>query len=264
MSLTEKQIAGRAGKLTASRVGILMNGTDAAVMALWREMIGDPDYVPEDLSGVWPVQLGSHTESLNLDWYERTTGRTLERGASVTSRDMPWAAATLDGWDAAENMCVEAKHVNAYSKLPDVIGRYAPQLHWQMYVTQTNRAALSVIIGAAEPTVEILHRDLDYMRELLARAAAFWRCVETMTPPIELPPAVAIVPHHEMREVDMGGNNAWAQWAAEWVVNRPAAKMFDAAAKELKKAVPDDARRAHGHGVEVTRAKNGALTIKEL
>ncbi|KAF0138657.1 MAG: hypothetical protein FD153_1184 [Rhodospirillaceae bacterium] len=88
----------RDGKLTASRVGVLMNGDEAAIYALWREMIGAPDYKPEDLSDVWAVQLGSCTESLNLDWYERRTGRSVtRRGDVVVHPTLPWAAATLDG-----------------------------------------------------------------------------------------------------------------------------------------------------------------------
>jgi len=134
--LTESQQRTREGKLTASRVGVLMTGDETAILALWREMIGDPEYGPEDLSDVWAVQLGSHTESLNLDWYERRTGRPVTcRGEVVIHPSLPWAAATLDGWDEGVPGPVEAKHVNGFSKLPDVVTRYQPQMHWQMLVT---------------------------------------------------------------------------------------------------------------------------------
>lgn len=262
MALTDAQRKARDGKLTASRVGVLMTGDDAAVLNLWREMVGDPAWVEDDLSGVWPVQLGAHTESLNLDWYERTTGHALERGRSVTSPDLPWAAATLDGWDVADRMCVEAKHVNNWAKINDVIARYQPQLHWQMYVTQTDQAAMSVIIGASEPVVEIIQRDLDYMRELIARAADFWDCVTSLTPPVTLPPLAApIIP---VKEVDMHGSNEWGSLAVDWVSNKIAAKAFEASAKGIKAMVAPDVVRAFGHGIEAKRAKNGAITIKEI
>src|SRR5690606_21636023 len=74
MSLTAAQLQARGGKLTASRVAVLMRGDERALYGLWREMTGDPSYVPEDLSGVWPVQLGAVTEALNLSWYARITG----------------------------------------------------------------------------------------------------------------------------------------------------------------------------------------------
>jgi hypothetical protein len=41
-----------------------MTGDADKIMNLWRELVGDPAFVPEDLSGIWVVQLGSHTESL--------------------------------------------------------------------------------------------------------------------------------------------------------------------------------------------------------
>lgn len=262
MTLTDAQRKARDGKLTASRVGVLMTGDDAAVLNLWREMVGDPAWVEDDLSAVWPVQLGSHTETLNLDWYERKTGHALERGRSVTSPDLPWAAATLDGWDIAERMCVEAKHVNNWANIDDVIARYQPQLHWQMYVTQTERAALSVIIGASEPVIEIIQRDLGYMRELVSRAAAFWDCVTTLTPPVALPSFSApVIP---VREVEMQGSNEWASLAADWTTNKVAAKAFEASAKGIKAMVEPDVVRAFGHGIEAKRSRNGAITIKEI
>ena len=73
--LTAEQLKARDGKLTASRVACLMTGDAEKIMNLWREMVGDPSFVADDLSGVWPVQLGSATEMLNLDWYTRRTGR---------------------------------------------------------------------------------------------------------------------------------------------------------------------------------------------
>ena len=51
MALTPEQRAARDGKLTASRVGVLMNGGDEALYDLWRDLTGDPSYTPTDLSG---------------------------------------------------------------------------------------------------------------------------------------------------------------------------------------------------------------------
>jgi hypothetical protein len=74
--LTAAQLAKREGRLTASHVRVLMNGTAYEVMDVYRELIGDPAWQPKDLSGAWPVQLGNATEQLQLDWYERKEGRT--------------------------------------------------------------------------------------------------------------------------------------------------------------------------------------------
>lgn len=97
--LSPAQLEAREGKLTGSRVACLMNGDEEAMMNLWREMVGDPAFVPDDLSGVWAVQLGSFTEPLNLDWYERKNGvQVIRRGEVVVHPDYLWAAATLDGF----------------------------------------------------------------------------------------------------------------------------------------------------------------------
>jgi len=81
MALTKKQKVEREGKLTASRVGILMGGSSEKILRLWSQMIGQIE--EDDLSNVWPVQLGGATESLNLNWYERTTGHKLTRRGEV-------------------------------------------------------------------------------------------------------------------------------------------------------------------------------------
>ncbi len=263
--LTEAQCRARDGKLTASRVGVLMSGDAAAIYALWREMIGDPDYKPEDLSDVWAVQLGSCTENLNLDWYERRTGRSVtRRGDVVVHPTLPWAAATLDGWDEAMPGPVEAKHVNGFSKVPDVVTRYQPQVHWQMLVTGAEAICLSVIIGASEPERETIALDRVYADELMARAQVFWSCVETLTPPVALPAVAAPVLPEALRTVDMTGSNAWADAAARLLAHHAAAKSFDAAIKDIKTLIAPDVKLAYGHGIKASRAKNGAVKITEV
>lgn len=182
--LTAQQIAQREGKLTASRVACLMTGDAAKVMNLWREMVGDPAFVPEDLSGVWPVQLGSATEALNLDWYERRHAPLTRKGDVVCHPLHEWAACTLDGFDERLPGPVECKHCGGFEKLPTLVDRYSPQMHWQMLCTGTSKCAFSVIQGAKAPVVEIVSLDTEYATELWRRAEAFMTCVWNLTPPI--------------------------------------------------------------------------------
>jgi len=262
MALTSAQIAARDGKLTASRVAALMTGDDAGLLRLWQMMVGDPAYVEEDLSGVWPVQLGAATEALNLDWYERKIGPVCRRGEVVVCPDAIWAAATLDGFDEARRRPVECKHVGGFEPREAVIARYQPQLHWQMIVTQTDAIALSIIEGAREPVVVELESDPAYRAELWERALLFMECVHNVTPPVPFAEAApAVVP---AKAYDMTGNNAWAVLAASWLDTRDAARVAATAEKEMKKLVPDDALRAHGHGVEIKRDRAGRLSMKGL
>ena len=38
-----------------------MTGDEHKILNLWREMVGDPEYTPIDLSDYWPAVLGSFT-----------------------------------------------------------------------------------------------------------------------------------------------------------------------------------------------------------
>ena len=261
--LTAAQIAARDGKLTASAVACLMTVDIAKMAALWRRLIGDPSYVDEDLSGVWPVRLGEATETLNLDWYERTLGRPVtRRGESVSRPGHDWAACTLDGWDDGLPGPVEAKHVGGREPMARILDRYRPQVEWQMLVTGATRCVMTIIEGTSEPVIEFIDRDEAYSAELWRRALVFMRGVWDMVPPVALEAVAA--PVKAERTVDMAGSNSWASDASAWLTNRGAAKIAVAAEKALKAAVPPDAAKAHGHGVQITRNRAGSLSLREI
>jgi len=257
--LTPEQLAAREGKLTASRVACLKTGDEAEITALWKEMIGDPSFVPEDFSDNWPMALGSATEQLQLDWFERKHGVAHSRG-EVFVGTPDWQACTLDGWSAQYHCPIECKHVGGREPLATIIDRYQPQMHWQMIVTQATRCILSVIEGANAPVIEFIEKSESYAKELLLRANAFMLCVETLTPPVaQKPVAPPVIP---AIEYDMQGRNEWASNAADWLANVNAKKIAENAEKELKALVPADAVRCFGHSVEIKRARNGNLSLR--
>src|SRR6266436_7860 len=240
MALTDAQRLAREGKLTASRVAPLMTGDKAKIMAVWRELCGDPTYEEEDLSEIWAVQLGAITEGLNLDWYQRTTGRVLsKRGEVVIHPDYDWAAATLDGFDGILPGPVEAKHTSGFEKFDVVLQRYQPQVHWQMEVTQTRQCALSVIQGGRQPTVEIIDYDKAYADELMARALRLMEHVWNITPPVEMEP-MELTRISRMRDYNFTGNNNWAAAAADWLKHKDDAKSFKDAEEKIKEMMPND------------------------
>jgi len=256
--LTDVQIKARAGKLTASRVACLMTGDAEAIMRLYQEMIGEGE--PEDLSHVWPVRLGEATEQLNLDWFEVKNGPVSRRGEVVVHPLHPWAAATLDGWWMA---CpVEVKHVGGREPLEVIIERYQPQMQWQMEVTGATECALSVIMGASEPVVEFIPRDAEYAEEMIERGSQFIDCVRARRVPVALP-AVA-PPADATKIIDMTGNNAWAVRADEWLRNFDAVAIAKEAEKVLKSLVPADAKKCHGHQIQITRDRAGRLSLREI
>lgn len=259
MALTAAQIEARRGKLTASRVGVLMKGDAAGILQLYRELIGEAE--PEDLSRVWPVQLGSATEQLNLDWYEAKTGqRVTRRGEVVCNTD--WSAATLDGWIEDLRSPIECKHVGGREPMEVVVERYQPQMHWQMICTGSQECALSVIMGASEPIVEFVLRDNEYARELWVRGFQFMEFVRTRKPPVALDPVAAPVPRG--RVYDMSTSNLWVSQATDWLANYKAAEVAKDAEKALKEIVPADAVKCTGAGVQITVNRAGAKSLREF
>lgn len=259
--LTQEQIKLRAGKLTASRVGILMSGNEAKIYDLWREVCGDPEYVAPDLSRIWPVQLGSHTEVLNLDWYALKRGvEVTRRGEVVIHPKFDWAAATLDGWDDSECVPIETKHVGGREPLDRILARYCAQFHWQMIVTETKYLFASIIEAANEPLIERIEFDHDYAAELWQRAVKFMGHVETLTAPVPMPAVVSPVSADIL--YDMTGRNEWADSAVVWLDTYVASKKAIAAEKALKILVPSDAKVCRGHGVEVSRDRAMRLSLR--
>jgi predicted phage-related endonuclease len=240
-----------------------MTGDPEKLMNLWRQMTGDPSYEEEDLSGIWAVALGSHTEPLQLDWYERRTGKPLSRRGDVIVHPLhDWAACTLDAWDN-DLMCpVETKHCGGFEKTEAILARYAPQAHWQMIVTGADKCIFSIIEGAREPIIETVPWNDEYAKELWSRAEQFMECVSSLTPPVVLPPVVA--PAKPEKTYDLTGNNSWAADAIGWITTKDAADAFGKHAKAIKEMVPADAIKCRGHGIEVSRNKAGSLSIREL
>lgn len=261
MTLTAEQIKARAGKLTASRVACLMTGDAAAILRLYQEMIGET--VPEDLSHVWPVRLGEATEALQLDWYEEQNGAPLSRrGEVVVHPQHSWAAATLDGWDEILHCPVECKHVGGREPVEVVIDRYQPQMQWQMEVTGATLCGLSVIMGANPPIVEYIDRAPEYAAEMVKRGKQFMDCVAARRLPVVLPSVPA--PADPTKIIDMTGNNQWADAAFLWLQSKAMADQCKSAEKFLKSLVTDEAKKCHGHGVQITRDRAGRLSLREL
>lgn len=261
--LTAEQQAQRVGKITGSRIKAIATGTEADMIELWEIMTGRREEA--DLSGVWPVYLGTHTEHAHLNWLERVWGEPItRRGEWAQSGEHEWAGVTLDGWRAG---CpVEAKHVGGREPRDRVVERYYPQCQWQAYCTDAPGVHLSIIEGANEPAVTYLPRDDGYIADLVERADAFMACVYADQPPFASAPLVAVLPE-QWRTVDLladtpnwGGDMQAA--LDEWLVTTDAAKRNAAATKQVKDLLPDDVGLVKAGGIQVKRARNGAVSIR--
>jgi predicted phage-related endonuclease len=256
------QIKGwRLGGIGGSDANIIVSGDYERISRLWREKRGEA--VPEDLSSILAVMLGSWTEAFNRQWYEQEAGYVVGRiGAVGVCETHNWRRCTLDGFIEHKNAVFEAKHVGAFSKPEEVLERYMPQLQHNMAVTKAERGVLSVIYGNHKWEAYEIACDWLYQEELLIAEARFWDCVRTGEEPVPAPVPLAPKPVG-VREMCLEGNNAWAAAAADWLECREAAKKHALAASTIKGLVEEDVSRAFGHGIEVRRSKAGALTIRE-
>ena len=262
--LSPEQIEKRKDKLTASRVAVLMTGDAEGIMRLYLEMIGEQQ--PEDLSAVWPVQLGIATEQVNLDWFERKQKVAVtRRGEVVIHCDYSWAACTIDGWvqQGFVGYPIECKHVGGREPLEVIIERYFPQCLWQMACTSAKQCALSVIVGANEPVVEYIDRDDPYIEEMVKRGKKFMTCVAARLVPVTLPAVPPPVPHDAMIELDMTADSTWKKHAGIYLQSYQAAASAKEFEKIIKSLVGENVRKAFGWGIRVTRDKANRLSLRE-
>jgi hypothetical protein len=86
-------------------------------------------------------------------------------------------------------------------------------------------------------------------------------CVAKRIPPVALPEVAA--PIDASKVYDMSGNNSWAAGANDWLVNKDAADKCKDAEKILKSLVPEDAKKCHGHDIQITRDRAGRLSLRK-
>ena len=264
--LSAENLATRKNYIGGSDANILMNGSPEDIYNLYLQKIGEAG--GPELDWVLPVQIGVQTEPLNVKFFEHATGRKVRhKGDAVVCPDHAFRRATLDGiihfktdyFDA--EAIFEAKHVNQFAKIDEVVEKYMPQLTHNMQVCGVSKAYLSVFIGTF--THEIVEVELDsfYAATLLEREQEFWKCVQDKTPPTGMEPVAAPVPPSEFRTIDMEGNNEWASSAADWLENKAAAKKFEDSKKALKTHIDAYVGLATVNVVKNKRAKNGNLNI---
>jgi len=252
----------RETKTTASQAPIIVNGTAEQLLELWEERIGARP--PKDLSAVLPVQLGKHCEPFILAWLERDGHEISERQRYIEHPDLPWISCTLDGYRAFDDAVIEAKTCNPFDDMRDIVTRYAPQALVQLRCRAASRAILAVLRGFSLEQHEV-HITAEYERQVWERLGAFQMCVDTLSPPVQLPVLVA---PELWRTIDLSVDRP--NWATDmigemrlWADTRIPARMHEKAKESVKALLPDDVGTVLFGALSVRRAKNGAVTIRE-
>jgi predicted phage-related endonuclease len=241
---------------------VIMGADEGALIRLWQVKRGEVE--EEDLSANLIVQLGNATEDLNRRWYEANTGlRVKDIQRRVRHPVNRWMGATLDGIVGASGAVYEAKFMLPWSFSEEgAAQKHMAQLQHNMWVTNAKQASLSIITGGGKWVHIRIDADPLYQYLLLTAERKFWRCVQSGVRPhlftVETPrPRIEAV-----RTMDMTGSNAWAEFAGIYFRTRLPYLEHEAAKKELKKLVPEDAKEASGYGLMAKRSKSGAISFE--
>src|SRR6266481_1457615 len=213
---------------------VIMGNDEVGLLRLWREKRGEVE--PEDLSANLIVQLGTATEHLNRNWYERNTGQVVtEVQRRVFHPVKRWMAATLDGKVEATGAVFEAKFMLPWSFSEEAAAeKHMAQLQHNMWVTASRMAVLSIITGGGKWVEMTIPADALYQHFLVTAERRFLRCVQTGETPhpygVE-PPRPRI---EAVRIVDMSESNSWAEFAGLFCATRWAFLDHERAKSELK------------------------------
>jgi hypothetical protein len=142
-------------------------------------------------------------------------------------------ARTLDGecgFDGPDAV-FEAKHCGTRSTDAEIFARYVPQLTHNCLCAGRSRAFLSAFKGNGDWVMFEYELDDAYAERLVAAEAAFWECVRTGKPPCAVEPEPTPKPVGVV-EYDMAGaQNAWANFAGEYLETKLAADRHETARK---------------------------------
>lgn len=258
MALTPEQIAKRRYSVGGSDANTIMSGDMKRISQLWREKRGI--IPPEDLSDVLPVQMGSFTEPLNIQWFQKQTGRFVtQMGEEHRHPLYPHITCTLDGMTDDGKTIFEAKHVSPFAKEDGLMDRYMPQLHHNMSVMGVRQAVLSVFFGNLRwEKYDVVYDDF-YGAVVTDAVNKFWNSVQEDIAP-EL--VFAEAPKEVIARADMNNSNMWAHYAGQYHDMSSYKAMWDEAVTGLKELVPEGAQEAFGHGVIIKRDKRGVMRVR--
>jgi len=196
--------------------------------------------------------LGHATEDLNAFWYERQTGRAVERrGEWAVSDAYPFMGAHLDGISTTSrgDPCYwDAKWTGRADEA--FLLRHTPQGVHNATILGFDWWGLSVFIGNGK--WEWVEQEIDPMfrARLLSRERAFWQHVQNDTEPQdEIAPLAPPKPQPKRREINLDLTPAGERpnWAGEFTrlarvfaETEGAARLHAITRKELTELVPED------------------------
>lgn len=256
-----------------------IGGSDAARImkgewhSLWLEKLGRKE--PENLDHIFRVQLGKWTEPFHIDWFGKITGFEVLPGTAERHPEHLFMFAHFDAWTttkAGNTVPLQVKHSNERATHRETAMYYMPQIAHECLVAGTREAWFSVIPGNLDPVYGLVEPDPVYIEKLFEMEKAFWWHVESETEPEIIPKgtlaqaesAKMLTRVAGFKAYDFGFNNQWLEAAARALEHEEAANKYDAAVKDLKALVPEDAAEITGGGFMCKRDRAGRLRFTKV
>lgn len=261
MTLPAEQLAKR-GEIGASDVPTIINGTPEQLLKKWRQKVGLEPL--DDFTDDWPVQHGTYMEPFILDWRQRQLDYPLiMRGEVRRHKRLKFLTCTLDAYDMQRHAVIDAK-CTAWS-IDWAKQFYPPQLLIQRDIMDAELAIMLISVAGREPVEVEIEFDQDYYDEVIARVEAFKICMETMTPPVQLPKLVA---PSRWRTIDLDTDTSLnfrdelIEHLVDWRATGMASRVHAQAAASAKSFMPEDCGRLVYQGIIISRDKRGHLSIR--
>jgi predicted phage-related endonuclease len=235
-------------------------------LELWQIKTGRID--SPDLSKNLAVQMGIHTEDLNLKWFEQMYNCTLSCHQSEFENELGFVPAKgmIDAmWnDLSYSAIVEAKHTNSFNKMDDMLKKYMPQMQLYMRISGASECYLSVIFGNSKWESTVVSYDYSYFNSMWAVVSDFWDHVVRDKEPFDFStPNVSTdsISVDNMVIRDASTSNEFVSTAATYTQGLEQDKVFQNAKKSLKEMVAPNEREVYCDFLTVRRDKRGALRI---
>lgn len=152
---------------------------------LWAEKCGKLQPTPAHPMAVAAMERGKFLESFAREWYEKKTGL-LMPASNHEHAQYTFIRASLDGRNVQARKIIEIKSPGKVDHAKAVKGevpkKYYAQIQQQLLVTG-DPICDYVSFDGKDGVIIPVHEDKAYQATLLKELIAFWKLVETQTPP---------------------------------------------------------------------------------
>jgi len=220
----------------------------------------------KDLSHLFNVNLGTFTESFNMDWakqnYDYKFANQVPFKKQYGSINLQ---GTLDGYDYENNVLIECKHTHSMNTMEHMIDFYMPQIQFYMYLSGAKQGLLSVIFGNRYDAV-VVDASADYQDQMLSQIKMFWDCVVHGNEPEDVNTVLDKlltdkIPINGKTKRDVSKSNSFTTATEAYLDNELYAKKFDIAKKMLKEEIKPDEAEIYNDVLSIKRDKRGSIRI---